>query len=64
MKIKQINGEPWEYNEADGWYYRGDVVLSRSEENQNVWVRWDGKDYRAGSRHRTLRDAAADVKRI
>jgi Mor family transcriptional regulator len=61
---KKINNEVWNYNDADGWYSRGGVVISRSEENQNIWVRWNGKDYRAGSRHKTLRDAAADVRQI
>jgi hypothetical protein len=61
---KKIGSEVWNYNDADGFYTKGEVVISRSEENQNVWVRWDGKDYRAGTRHKTLRDAAADVRRI
>ena len=61
---KKINNVVWNYNDADGWYSRGGVVISRSEENQNIWVRWNGKDYRAGSRHKTLRDAAADVRQI
>lgn len=61
MTTKIIAGQKWEYNEAEGFYFQGSEIISRSERNENVWVRWTAGNYAAGTEHKSLKRAALNV---
>ena len=58
---KTVNNKAWKYEDSEGAWWNADEseCITRSERNQNVWVRWDGINYAAGEEYKTLKKAMA-----